>query len=330
MRPDWHLPEAAATPEPVYLDRRRLLAAMGLGAAGLVAGGALGVLGGVPLWGEERRPKVPAKPGGNEDWYEGLTIERNPAYTVPERDLTSEQLATTYNNFYEFTTDKGRVHELVGSFIVDPWTIRVEGEVEEPLTLDVEKLIASQGVEERVYRFRCVEAWAMTVPWSGIPMKKLIDLCKPKAEARYARFWSFLRPEQAIGQKLDAHYPWPYYEGFDIDELVNPLSLLTTGIYGKPLPRQNGAPVRVIMPWKYGLKCIKSIVRIEFTRERPPTFWNDLAPSEYSYHSNVEPDVPHPRWSQASERLIETGERVPTRLYNGYAEHVAHLYDGKR
>jgi sulfoxide reductase catalytic subunit YedY len=193
-------------------------------------------------------------------------------------------------------------------------------------TYDADELIRRFALEERVYRFRCVEAWAMVVPWTGFPLADLVRWAEPSAEARFVRFTGFERPFEAVGQLLSFWYPWPYTEGLRLDEASHELTLLVSGVYGKPLPKQHGAPLRLIVPWKYGFKSIKSIERIEFTRERPTTFWNGLEPDEYGFEANVNPEVPHPRWSQATERLLGSDERQPTLLYNGYAERVAHLY----
>ena len=197
--------------------------------------------------------------------------------------------------------------------------------VEKPMTLDVDDLIKQMPLEERIYRFRCVEAWAMVVPWIGFPMKALLDKVQPKTDAKYVRMLTFLDPEMAPRQN-SSRLPWPYFEGLTLAEAMNDLTILTVGIYGHILPPQHGAPIRLIVPWKYGFKSIKSIVSIELTNQKPRTFWNTLAPGEYDFDANVNPNVPHPRWSQASERMIGTGERLPTMIYNGYGSSVAHLY----
>ncbi|RMF60446.1 MAG: protein-methionine-sulfoxide reductase catalytic subunit MsrP [Calditrichaeota bacterium] len=317
----WELPEREVTPEDVYINRRRFLKTMGF--SGL---GAWGLLMGCLNKSSEAQPQVsddvrrtipkPAPP---------YLAPRNPKYTV-DRPITTEEVAASYNNFYEFTTDKARVWRLAEKFETRPWEIEVTGHVHKKRTFDVDDLVRMFDLEERVYRFRCVEAWSMVVPWVGFPLKKLIDEVQPTSEAKYVRFVSFLRPEQAYGQKTERWYPWPYYEGLTMREATNELTLMVTGIYGHALPNQHGAPVRIITPWKYGYKSIKSIVRIEFVSKQPPTFWNDLVPHEYDFTSNVNPNVPHPRWSQASERVVDTNQRIPTLIYNGYAEYVAHLY----
>jgi sulfoxide reductase catalytic subunit YedY len=208
-----------------------------------------------------------------------------------------------------------------------PWAVTIDGMVEEELTLDAEELIRRMPVEERVYRLRCVEAWAMTVPWSGFPLKALVDLARPLGSARYLVMTTFEDSSMAPGQR-QFWYPWPYVEGLTMAEATNDLAFIATGIYGEPMPRQNGAPLRLAVPWKYGFKSIKSIVRFTFTDTRPVSFWEEIAGNEYGFWANVNPEVPHPRWSQATEKLIGTDEVVPTRLFNGYGEFVAGIYDG--
>jgi sulfoxide reductase catalytic subunit YedY len=235
-------------------------------------------------------------------------------------------VAATYNNFYEFSTTKERVHRLTGKFVIDPWPIEIGGLCEKPMKVDAKELIEMMPMEERVYRFRCVEAWSMIVPWSGFPLAKLIEKAQPKAEAKFIKFTSFMRPDQAPGFAQLPMYPWPYTEGLRMDEAMHPLTLVATGIYGKPMPKQQGAPIRIVVPWKYGYKSIKSIVKIEFVAQQPKTLWESLAPDEYPFESNVNPDVPHPRWSQATERVVDTGLRIRTKPFNGYADQVAKLY----
>ena len=210
----------------------------------------------------------------------------------------------------------------------DPWSVTIDGLVETPVTLDAEDLLYQLGgLEERIYRHRCVEAWAMTVPWTGVALARLVAFARPTASAKYLRMETFLNPSVAPGQKQD-WYPWPYVEGLTLAEATNELAFLATGIYGKPMPAQNGAPLRLVVPWKYGFKSIKSIVRFTFTDQRPVSFWEQLNAKEYGFWANVNPDVSHPRWSQASERLLGSGDRVPTQIYNGYGAEVAALYAG--
>jgi sulfoxide reductase catalytic subunit YedY len=252
----------------------------------------------------------PTKPGTSPKSY---PAKRNSEFN-PDWRLTKEAKAANWNNFYEFSTDKERVAKVVDKFVVSPWPIEIGGLVEKPLTLDVQELVDMMTIEERVYRFRCVEAWSMVVPWTGFPLSKLIEKVSPKSSAKFVRFETFNRPEQAPGIKRLTDYPWPYIEGLRMDEAMNPLTLVATGIYGKPLPKQHGAPARIVVPWKYGYKGAKSIVKIEFVEEQPKTFWETIAPKEYPFESNVDPAVPHPRWSQATEEILDTGERVPTQI----------------
>ena len=308
VRKNWALPEAAVMPEHIYMSRRQLLQAAGVAGAGLAtmfAGG-----GSNPV--NAAIGPYPAP--------------RNEAY-VGGRALTTEDEATTYTNFYEFGSSKN-IWRRAQNLITDPWSVSIGGFVEMPVTLDAEDLLRQLGgLEERIYRHRCVEAWAMTVPWTGIPLARLVSFARPTASAKYLRMETFWDPSVAPGQKQD-WYPWPYVEGLTLAEAVNELAFLATGIYGKPMPAQNGAPLRLVVPWKYGFKSIKSIVRFTFTDQRPVSFWEELNSQEYGFWANVNPDVSHPRWSQASERLLGSGDRVPTQIYNGYGAEVAGLYTG--
>lgn len=254
----------------------------------------------------------------------GYPAPANAAFVV-ERPLTPENVAASHNNFYEFTQRKSEVWRRVGAFKPRPWTVTIDGLVERPLTIDLES-IEKMGLEERVYRFRCVEAWAMAVPWTGIPFATLLQRAKPLSSARYVRLESFSREDQAENQRRESSWPWPYFESFRLDELAHPLALLATGIFGHALPRQHGAPIRLVLPWKYGFKNIKSIARISFTKERPSSFWRELAPKEYGFFGNVNPKVAHPRWSQTKERMIGSGSFHQTQWLNDYAEEVASLY----
>ena len=250
---------------------------------------------------------------------------RNELYTV-DRELTSEELATTYNNFYEFGSHKN-ISMAAQELQLRPWAVTIDGMVEEEITLDAEELIRRMPIEERLYRLRCVEAWAMTVPWTGFPLKALVDFARPLTSAQYLVMTTFEDSEMAPGQR-QFWYPWPYVEGLTMAEATNDLAFIATGIYGKPMPKQNGAPLRLAVPWKYGFKSVKSIVRFTFTDTRPVSFWEEIAGNEYGFWANVNPEVPHPRWSQAEERLLGTDEKVPTRLFNGYGAFVAGIYDG--
>ena len=251
--------------------------------------------------------------------------------SVPKRLVTPSLLATSYNNYYEFTQNKEAVWILASKFNTRPWQIGVSGLVS-PKTkkyYDLEKLVKSFSLEERIYRFRCVEAWSMVVPWIGISMAKIISFLNPLSKARYVRFVGWERPLEAPGQRQVSSYTWPYYEALRMDEAMNQLSLFTVGMYGKPLTKQNGAPVRLIVPWKYGYKSMKGITHIEFLEKRPGTFWNDAAPKEYGFYSNVNPKVPHLRWSQAKEQVLGQKGKINTLAYNGYGKFVAKLYTGK-
>ncbi len=332
LPPDWNAPSRSITPEGVYWNRRHFVRAAGLALGGLAlpfatsaCGGGLGSGGnGVP--GE--RPSDPLATIPDTPSADLYPAERNPIVDV-DRPLTDRLVAATHNNFYEFTTDKARVWENVGPFEARPWTIEVTGEVENPGVWDVADLERELGLEERVYRFRCVEAWAMTVPWIGFPLHRLLARARPLSSGRYVRFVTFMRPDQAIGQRTQPWYNWPYYEALRMDEAMHELTLVATGIFGAPLPKQHGAPARIIVPWKYGFKSPKSIERIEVVRERPPTLWNDQQPNEYGFYSNVNPEVPHPRWSQADEELIGESRRVPTLMLNGYGEWVGDMYSAE-
>jgi sulfoxide reductase catalytic subunit YedY len=306
-RKGWELPERAATAERVFLDRRSLLARMGLGAM-LPPG-----LAGAAIAAEE-----PADPSARL-----YPAKRNPRYRI-DRPLTPAKYPENYNNFYEFTTDKAVDAEALK---IRPWTVKIDGMVEKPITVGIDDLLKKMPIEERLYRHRCVEAWSFTVPWSGFPMAAFVALCKPLSSAKYVRMETFLDPAIAPGQK-QFWYPWPYVEGLTIAEANNELAFIVTGMYGKPSPKQDGAPLRLAVPWKYGFKSIKSIVRVSFTDERPVSYWQTLAGDEYGFWANVNPAVPHPRWSQETERVIGSDERVPTVKWNGYGEFVAHLYDG--
>jgi len=317
--PLWQIPESAATPEAVYYSRRAFLRQLGKGAAAATLG-LSGLGNAAEVFAASRQPAATDAAAKNI-----FPAPRNAKYVL-DRPVTEEHAVTHYNNFYEFGTDKQEVANMVSAFKTQPWSVAVTGLVAQPKTYDLDDLVRLLPIEERLYRHRCVEAWAMAVPWTGFPLKALIDLVQPLSNAKYVRMISFNKPAEAPGMRSQSWYAWPYYEGLRLDEAMNELAFLVLGLYGKPLPKQNGAPIRLALPWKYGYKSIKSIVQMEFTDKQPRTFWNDIAPLEYDFISNVNPKVPHPRWSQATEQLIPGGERRATLLYNGYAEYVAHLY----
>ena len=325
IRRGWELPEAAATPEAVFHDRRRLIKAFAAGPILLSAPALLAACDeGQADGNAERATQIAA--AVEEDPSAGLyPVQRNLRYRL-EREVTQEILATTYHNYYEFGSSKN-IHQKAQALPIRPWEIAIEGMVEKPFTIGIDDLLAKMPLEERLYRHRCVEAWSMAVPWSGFAMKSLVDLAQPLAAAKYVKMVSFLNPELATGQKA-SWYPWPYIEGLTMEEATNELAFMVTGLYGKPVPKQNGAPLRLAVPWKYGFKSTKGIVRFEFTDQRPKSFWEEIQGREYGFWANVNPEVPHPRWSQASERVLGQDERVPTQLYNGYGEFVAGLYEG--
>ncbi len=296
-KPD-SVPSSEITPESTYLSRRRFVRDLSIGGVGLAAA--------------------------------NLTHAK---FEPPDEPLTPEKIITSYNNFYEFGTDKGDPVRHAHQLTTAPWKVKVTGEVAKPGEFDYEDLVKGLTPEERVYRFRCVEAWSMVIPWMGIPLKALLQRLEPTGNAKYVEFTTLVRPSEMPGQRsLFTSIDWPYVEGLRLDEAYHPLSIMVVGLYGKMLPKQNGAPWRLIVPWKYGFKSIKSIVQIRFTRRQPRNTWNILAPHEYGFYANVNPEVSHPRWSQASERRLPTSlfnqNRIPTRPFNGYGEEVASLYAG--
>jgi sulfoxide reductase catalytic subunit YedY len=308
------------TPEHVYLSRRRFIK----GAGALVAGSlVLAACGG-------QEPVPTPTPGVMPGPTAGPSASPFPTLSADTDELgaplNSFEAITNYNNFYEFTTSKEGVAQLAEDFVTSPWQVVVAGLVNKPRIFDLEDLLKFEQ-EERIYRLRCVEAWSMVIPWQGFPLSRLLSEVEPMSTAKYVRFETLYDPEQMPGQKRPS-YPWPYVEGLRMDEAMHDLTLLATGIYGQPLLPQNGAPVRLVVPWKYGFKSIKSIVKIELVEEMPVSLWMDLAPMEYGFYANVNPDVPHPRWSQATERRIGEGARIKTLLFNGYSEEVADLYKG--
>ena len=308
-KPGWAIPESLATPEHLALDRRTVLRG-----AAAVAGGALA-------------GPVLAQGGADADPTGNLYPAKRNERFVLDRAVTPEMINANYNNFYEFGSFK-RVAAAAQALRTRPWTVTIDGMVESRVELDIDDLIRRMPLEERLYRHRCVEAWAMAVPWTGFPLRALLDQARPLGSAKYVEFKTFLDPKIASGQR-QTWYPWPYSEGLTIEEAGNDLAFLVTGAYGKPLLKQFGAQLRLAVPWKYGFKSIKSVTRITLTDKRPKSFWEALQASEYGFWANVNPASPHPRWSQATEEVLGTGERVPTQLFNGYGEFVADLYKGR-
>lgn len=311
--PDWFISENHATPESVFLNRRRFLRGLGLGA---IATGLSTTIMGCNSPNQEAKNLAPSN-------LKPLTFTKNSSFSL-DRPLTEESVAATYNNFYEFSGNKD-VWRYVDKFTTNPWTVEVTGLVDKPQTLAIEDLIAKMPIEERLYRHRCVETWAMAVPWIGFPLKSLIKLVEPKSTAKFVKLSTFFKPKEVPRQDLQ-NYPYPYTEGLTMAEAMNDLAILAIGIYGHELPKQHGAPIRLVVPWKYGFKSIKSIDKIEFTDKQPATFWNTLISYEYDFEANVNPNKPHPRWSQATERMLGSGERRKTNIYNGYGSYVQDLY----
>ncbi|MCC7002349.1 MAG: protein-methionine-sulfoxide reductase catalytic subunit MsrP [Gemmatimonadaceae bacterium] len=303
------LPSSEITPESAYLDRRRFIAAAGLAGAGLLAAGSLAR--GAFASGPTPQQKSLGTPYGLQ----------------PGDDPTAEEDVTSYNNFYEFGTGKGDPVENAQGFVTKPWTVKVEGLVKKPGNYQLEDFLKPSKVEDRIYRMRCVEAWSMVIPWRGIMLADVLKRAEPTAGAKFVEFTTLMDPKRMPGQRYPA-LDWPYNEGLRLDEAMHPLTLLATGVYGKELPPQNGAPLRLVVPWKYGFKGIKSIVRIRLTEKMPSTSWSIANPGEYGFYANVNPQVDHPRWSQATEQRIGRFRRIPTLMFNGYADQVGSLYSG--
>ena len=308
---DWELSENQVTDEWIYLNRRQLLQ---LGGTYALMSAAL----------------------NDWSWAQSLNFTKNSAYVVTDKDreLTKEKLATGYNNFYEFSLDKDAVQEKVTKWNLNKaaWKVQIAGTKENAKSYSIDELIKmAGGLEERIYRFRCVEAWSMVVPWVGFPLANLIKKLNPNPKAKYVMFQTF--NDRKIGTNMNnlPGYPWPYTEGLTMAEAMHPLTMLVTGMYGKDLPKQNGAPIRLIVPWKYGFKSIKSIESISFVEKQPSTLWQSLGPDEYGFYANVNPKKSHPRWSQETERVINGSflpKRIPTLMFNGYEKEVASLYTG--
>ncbi len=332
----WESPEIKPVEESVYHNRRKILKQLGFLTTGIALTPLLpGCSSDAP--GVTEVPDTTEPPTintGNSFTFPGMEnfypAELNNKYTL-DRTLTKEFDATHYNNFYEFIHPEDlniyNTFKYISAFDTRDWQISVEGLADNTGSFHLGDLITEMGLEERTYRHRCVEAWAMAVPWTGFSFEKLIRFFQPQNSATHILMTSFADPEQQIGVKTQDFYPWPYFEALSMAEAMNELAFIGTGLFGKPMPKQNGAPVRLIVPWKYGFKSIKSIVKIEFVDFSPKTFWNTAVPLEYGVVANVDPDVPHPRWSQATEIMIPNGSPRPTRKYNGYGEFVAHLYE---
>ncbi len=301
------------TPLDQYLSRRDFMRA-----AGVAAGGALLAA---------CAPLAPTAEGTQSTPGPTPTLNRTHYRDELGNFSTVYDDIIGYNNYYEFTTQPQGVAELAKNFQTSPWDVEIYGLVENPVTMSVADMIEKYQPEERIYRLRCVEAWSMVIPWIGFPLSRLLEDAAPTAEAKYVRFESVYRPEEMPGQKSSL-YPWPYQEGLRLDEAMHDLTILATGLYGGELPPQNGGGIRLVVPWKYGFKSIKAVIKIELVAEQPETLWNTIAPNEYGFYSNVNPEVNHPRWSQGSERRIGETHRRPTLMFNGYEDQVATLYEG--
>jgi methionine sulfoxide reductase catalytic subunit len=300
------------TPEHIYFNRRQFMKAAGLAAGGAILA-ACGPVTSSPV--SQVTPTI-ASAGVASKTSDELGASITPLDSI-----------THYNNYYEFSETKDYVADIVATFKTSPWQVDVGGLVNNPKSYQIDDILKTFDQEERIYRLRCVEGWSMVIPWLGFPLEKILKEVDPKSEAHFVRFVSVLRPDEMPGQKVPL-YPWPYQEGLRLDEAMNSLTILATGLYGKPLPVQDGAPIRLVVPWKYGFKSIKAVVKIELVADQPATMWSSIAPDEYGFYSNVNPQRPHPRWSQATERRIGETKRQPTLIFNGYGDQVASLYDG--
>jgi len=310
-RRGWEIPERLVTPERLVFDRRAFLAG-GASALALAPYAAIA----------QRVDDLATLSDPSADLY---PAKRNETYKL-DRPITDERINTHYNNFYEFNSSKD-VAVQAQKLPIRPWTVKIDGLVEKPMEIGIDDLIRKMTLEERAYRHRCVEAWSMAIAWTGFPFAKLVAFARPLGSAKFVSMETFMDPKVAPGQR-QTWYPWPYVEGLTMAEATNELAFLATGAYGKPISKQQGAPLRLAVPWKYGFKSIKSIVRFTFTDQRPKGMWEKLQSAEYGFWANVNPAVPHPRWSQATEEVIGTGDRVPTQIFNGYGEYVAGLYKG--
>ncbi len=303
------IPASEVTPKEFYLNRRKFLIGAGIAAGASVVGVKFSGL---------------LSPGQTVSANTKLSYKPGP-YGTSEKQTPYNDI-TNYNNYYEFSTDKYEPAKLAASFTPTPWSVKVDGSVNKPKTFDIDALMKMQ-LEERIYRMRCVEGWSMVIPWIGFPLKSLLDQVEPTSKAKYVEFTSLHDPKRFPGQQRDV-LQWPYVEGLRLDEAMNPLTMLAVGLYGETLPNQDGAPIRLVVPWKYGFKGIKAIVRIRLVERQPVSTWTKAAPNEYGFYSNVNPNVDHPRWSQAKERRIGEFFKRPTLMYNGYGDYVAYLYKG--
>jgi sulfoxide reductase catalytic subunit YedY len=310
-RRGWEIPERELTPEHLFFNRR-----------GFLAGGASALALGPRAAMAQRVTDLANLPDPTADLY---PAKRNEKYVL-DRPITDEKVNGNYNNFYEFGSQK-TIAAAAQALNTRPWIVKIDGMVEKPMEIGIDDLIRKVGLEERTYRHRCVETWAMAIAWTGFPLAKLVSLAAPLGSAKYIKMQTFLDPKVAFAQK-QTWFPWPYTEGLTMAEATNDLAFLATGAYGHPMAKQHGAPLRLAVPWKYGFKSVKSITHFTFTDQRPSTYWEALQSAEYGFWANVNPQVPHPRWSQASEEVIGTGERRPTLLFNGYGEYVADIYKG--
>ncbi len=305
----WKIPDQEVTPENIYCDRRKFL--KGLGKVGLL--GLSSML-------------LPPLTRVSSAIAQSSNTPKHPQALTKVEGVTSKKLVTRYNNFYEFSTNKSVIWKQAQALKTSPWEIRIEGLVKNHQVLDFYQLIKYLPQEERTYRLRCVEGWSVVIPWKGFPLKLLINLIEPLSTARYIKFKTFLQPNIALGQKQRFWEPWPYSEGLSLKEAMHNLSFVATEMYGKPLPNQNGAPIRLVIPWKYGFKSIKSITSIEFTRDEPQTFWQTVSPLEYDFWANVDPSTPYARWDQKMELDLGKNKKIPTLKFNGYADEVSNLY----
>jgi sulfoxide reductase catalytic subunit YedY len=317
------IPSSEITSHSAYLNRRKFMQQSGVALSAIGLASTVGAL----------ETQSGSQPKFGPDWLKNQVAGAQETPFGKGEKLTPYRDVTSYNNFYEFGTGKDDPARNAGSLVTDPWSITIEGECEKQGTFNLEDILKSISLEERIYRLRCVEAWSMVIPWIGFPLAELIKRFKPLSTAKYVEFTTLEAPKQMIGQRSRfSTIDWPYVEALRIDEAMNPLTLMAVGLYGEILPKQNGAPIRLVVPWKYGFKSIKSIVKIRFTETPPINTWQAIAPREYGFYANVNPEVSHPRWSQAKERRLPSGlfsvNRIPTQMFNGYGEQVAHLYKG--